>query len=52
MPRVLLIDDDEHLAPPLATYLKRFDFELARRGAPAKGWRACAPAASTPPSST
>jgi len=28
MPRVLLIDDDEDLAPPLATYLRRFDFEL------------------------
>jgi two-component system, OmpR family, response regulator len=29
MHRILLIDDDEHLAPPLATYLRRFDFELA-----------------------
>ena len=38
MHRVLLIDDDEHLAAPLATYLRRFDFELeaALRG-PAPG---------------
>jgi two-component system, OmpR family, response regulator len=28
MQRVLLIDDDERLAPPLATYLARYDFEL------------------------
>jgi OmpR family response regulator RpaB len=28
MPRVLLIDDDEALAPPLSAYLKRFDLEL------------------------
>ena len=37
MPRILLIDDDEHLAPPLATYLKRFDFELTRAGRPSEG---------------
>ncbi len=28
MPRILLIDDDEHLAAPLAAYLKRYDFEV------------------------
>ena len=28
MQRLLLIDDDEHLGPPLAAYLRRFDFEL------------------------
>jgi OmpR family response regulator RpaB len=28
MPRILLIDDDEHLGPPLAAYLKRYDFEV------------------------
>ncbi|MGR4872173.1 response regulator transcription factor [Variovorax sp. LARHSF232] len=28
MPRILLIDDDEHLAPPLASYFARFDFVL------------------------
>ena len=28
MHRILLVDDDALLAPPLATYLKRFDFEL------------------------
>ena len=37
MPRILLIDDDEHLAPPLAAYLKRFDFELAWAGRPSLG---------------
>jgi len=37
MPRILLIDDDEHLAPPLATYLKRFDFELAWAARPSLG---------------
>ena len=35
MHRVLLIDDDEALAPPLATYLKRFD--LALEAAPRPG---------------
>ena len=29
MHRILLIDDDEHLAAPLATYLRRFDLELS-----------------------
>jgi two-component system, OmpR family, response regulator len=29
MQRILLIDDDEHLAAPLATYLRRFDFDLS-----------------------
>ena len=29
MHRPLLIDDDEHLAAPLATYLRRFDLELS-----------------------
>jgi len=28
MPRILLIDDDEHLAPPLAAYFARFDCVL------------------------
>ena len=28
MHRILLIDDDEHLAPPLAAYLRRFDLAL------------------------
>ncbi|HJV71641.1 response regulator transcription factor [Ideonella sp.] len=37
MPRILLIDDDELLAPPLAAYLKRFDFELAWAGRPSEG---------------
>ena len=28
MRRLLLIDDDEHLGPPLAAFFRRFDFEL------------------------
>ena len=28
MHRILLIDDDELLAPPLAAYLLRFDLQL------------------------
>ena len=37
MHRVLLIDDDEHLAAPLATYLRRFDFELEAALRPSAG---------------
>jgi two-component system OmpR family response regulator len=37
MPRVLLIDDDEDLAPPLAAYLRRFDFELEAAHRPSDG---------------
>ena len=37
MHRILLIDDDEHLAAPLATYLRRFDFELASALRPSEG---------------
>jgi two-component system OmpR family response regulator len=37
MQRILLIDDDEHLAAPLAAYLKRFDFELASALRPSAG---------------
>ena len=37
MHRILLIDDDEHLAAPLAAYLKRFDFELASAVRPSAG---------------
>ncbi len=33
MPRILLIDDDAHLAAPLATYFARFDFALEQRRA-------------------
>jgi two-component system, OmpR family, response regulator len=28
MPRILLIDDDAHLGPPLAAFFARFDFQL------------------------
>ncbi len=37
MPRVLLIDDDEGLAPPLATYLERFDLALEAAARPGAG---------------
>ena len=37
MHRILLIDDDEHLAPPLATYLKRYDFEVIHADRPSVG---------------
>lgn len=39
MRRLLLIDDDEHLAPPLATYLARFDFALDAATRPSEGLR-------------
>ena len=37
MPRLLLIDDDEHLAAPLAAYLKRFDLTLEGALRPSDG---------------
>ncbi len=37
MHRLLLIDDDEHLAAPLAAYLRRFDFELQSALRPSDG---------------
>ncbi len=37
MPRILLIDDDEHLAAPLAAYLARFGFVLDSALRPAQG---------------
>jgi two-component system OmpR family response regulator len=37
MPRILLIDDDEHLAAPLAAYFARFDFMLDSALRPAEG---------------
>ncbi|MDQ5896579.1 MAG: hypothetical protein RLZZ592_2995 [Pseudomonadota bacterium] len=38
MPRLLLIDDDEHLAEPLALYLRRFDLMLEAATRPEEGW--------------
>ena len=35
---ILLIDDDEHLAPPLAAYLRRFDFSLEAALTPSAGF--------------
>ncbi|MBI5721500.1 MAG: response regulator transcription factor [Burkholderiales bacterium] len=37
MPRLLLIDDDEHLGPPLAAYLQRSGFELVQATRPSAG---------------
>jgi two-component system, OmpR family, response regulator len=37
MHRILLIDDDEHLAGPLATYFARFDLTLDSATRPAEG---------------
>jgi OmpR family response regulator RpaB len=37
MPRRRLIDDDEHLGPPLAAYLKRSGFELVQATRPSEG---------------
>jgi OmpR family response regulator RpaB len=37
MPRLLLIDDDEQLGPPLATYLARSGFELVQATTPEAG---------------
>jgi OmpR family response regulator RpaB len=37
MHRILLIDDDEELGPPLATYLKRFDLALDHAHRPSTG---------------
>jgi two-component system OmpR family response regulator len=35
---ILLIDDDAHLAPPLAAYLRRFDFTLESALTPSAGF--------------
>ena len=37
MRRILLIDDDELLAPPLAAFFRRFDFELDSATLPSAG---------------
>ncbi|MES2941637.1 MAG: response regulator transcription factor [Pseudomonadota bacterium] len=37
MHRILLIDDDEHLAAPLATYFARFDLQLESALRPSQG---------------
>jgi two-component system, OmpR family, response regulator len=37
MHRILLIDDDERLAPPLAAYLQRFDMKLDSATRPSQG---------------
>ena len=40
MHRILLIDDDEALGPPLAAYLKRFDLALTQASRPSMAWAA------------
>jgi two-component system, OmpR family, response regulator len=37
MRRLLLIDDDEHLGPPLAAFFRRFEFELQQAQRPSQG---------------
>ena len=37
MPRILLIDDDAELGPPLARYFARFELELVAAGRPSEG---------------
>ncbi len=37
MPRILLIDDDEHLGPPLARYVERFELQLEQAFRPSDG---------------
>src|SRR5207245_4920244 len=37
MPRILLIDDDEHLGAPLASYFARFDYVLDSATRPSEG---------------
>src|SRR5258706_4241029 len=37
MPRLLLIDDDEQLGPPLAAYFRRFQFDLQHATRPSAG---------------
>ena len=37
MPRILLIDDDEQLGPPLAAYFQRFELELVQALRPSEG---------------
>ncbi len=37
MPRILLIDDDLHLGPPLATYFQRFEMQLEQAATPREG---------------
>ena len=37
MPRILLIDDDQHLAAPLASYYARFDCALDAATRPSEG---------------
>ena len=37
MRRLLLIDDDEHLGPPLAAFFRRFDIELQHATRPSTG---------------
>jgi two-component system OmpR family response regulator len=39
MPRILLIDDDQRLGPPLASYFARFDFALEQAMTPSEALR-------------
>ncbi len=37
MPRILLIDDDDQLGPPLATYFRRYELDLVQATRPSEG---------------
>ncbi|HEX5389014.1 MAG TPA: response regulator, partial [Burkholderiaceae bacterium] len=37
MPRILLIDDDDQLGPPLAAYFQRFELALTQALRPSEG---------------
>ncbi|MBP9928539.1 MAG: response regulator, partial [Rhodoferax sp.] len=37
MPKILLIDDDAQLGPPLAVYFRRFELDLQLAGRPSEG---------------
>ena len=41
MNRILLIDDDENLGPPLAAYFQRFELQLVHATRPSAGLGPC-----------
>jgi two-component system OmpR family response regulator len=52
MPRMLLIDDDAQLGPPLAAYFQRHGLQLEQARGPAQGLAGWTGRVSTPPSWT
>jgi two-component system, OmpR family, response regulator len=49
MRRLLLIDDDEHLGPPLAAFFRRHGFELVQATTPSAGLALLKPGPKQPP---